>query len=94
MDIRQITIFTILIWFFVLPVHVEAAEFAGPNTEIPKQPTVDTEKSQTISTQLNTTNSNQTKSITLANPDVEVTSDVYSEKDRRVLYSKRQFYCC
>ena len=86
MNARKIVIFAIFIGFFIMVAHIEAAQLAGPNTKIPTQPSNVLKKVADVSTQQNVTASDQTKSIILTRLNVEVASDVYSEKDRAVLY--------
>ncbi len=97
---KQIIIFAILLGIFVMPIHVEAAQFEGPNVNLPNETTSVSEKeadqvvktAQAASTQQNATNLNQASSTTLTTLNVEVASDVYSEKDRHVLYCPKGNY--
>ena len=101
MSARQIFIFVVL---FIIMAPVDAAQFEGSHINLPKEPTNDSEKdvSQAVSTtqaaltQLNASNLNQAPNTTLAatltNLDVIVASDVYSEKDRHVLYCPKGNY--
>ena len=97
---KQLVISAILLGFSVMAVHVEAAQFEGPNVNLPTEPTNDSEKeanrvvptAQTASTQQNATNLKQAPSTTLTTLNVEVASDVYSEKDRQVLYCPKGNY--
>lgn len=84
---RLFLIFTLL-GFFIVSLQVNAAQFEGPNIQLPKEPTSVSEKEeeQIAQTQPNASNLNQAPSTTLTNLNVEVASDVYSEKDRQVLY--------
>ena len=84
----------ILLGFFIVSLQVEAAQFEGTNIKLPKEPTIVSEKKvdQIVSTQQNTPNLNQAPSTTLTTLNVEVASDVYSEKDRQVLYCPKGNY--
>jgi predicted membrane protein len=88
---KQLVIFIILLCFFTAAIQVEAAQFEGSNIKLLKETTSLSEKNanQTVSTQTNATSLNETPSIKLnylANLNVHVASDVYSEKDRQILY--------
>jgi hypothetical protein len=97
---RPIFIFTIILGSFIIATHVEAAQFEGSNIKLPREPINDSEKeagqvvktAQTASTQQNATNMNQTPIATLTTLNVGVSSDVYSEKDRQVLYCPKGNY--
>jgi hypothetical protein len=97
---RQMFIFTLLTGFIIMTAHVEAAQFEGSNIKLPTEPTSDSKKEadqvvkpdQTASTQQNATNLNQPPIATLTTLNVEVASDVYSEKDRHVLYCPKGNY--
>jgi hypothetical protein len=84
----------ILLGFFIVSLQVEAAQFEGTNIKLPKEPTIVSKKKvdQIVSTQQNTPNLNQAPSTTLTTLNVEVASDVYSEKDRQVLYCPKGNY--
>ncbi|NLH78215.1 MAG: hypothetical protein GX465_14380 [Acidobacteria bacterium] len=83
-----------LLGIILLSVQAEAAQFEGSNIKLAEQLTsvskVDADRS--ASTQQNATNLNRTPAKTLATLSVEVTSDVYSEKDRQVLYCPKGNY--
>jgi hypothetical protein len=97
---RQFFIFTLLSGFIIMAAHVEAAQFEGSNIKLPIEPTSDSEKEadlvvkpdQTASTHQNATNLNQPPIAKLTTLNVEVASDVYSEKDRHVLYCPKGNY--
>jgi transcription initiation factor IIF auxiliary subunit len=100
MDARQIFIFTILLGFVIIAAHVDAAQFEGSNIKLPREKINDSEKeadqivkhAQTTSTLQNATKMNQAPIATLTTLNVEVESDVYSEKDRQVLYCPKGNY--
>jgi hypothetical protein len=97
---RQIFIFTILLEFLTMVVCVEAAQFDGPNTQLPKVSAIEPENeshqfgsnAQLTTIQQNATNVNQAPISMLTAVNVEVASDVYSEKDRQVLYCPKGNY--
>jgi hypothetical protein len=84
----------ILLGFFIVSLQVEAAQFEGTNIKLPKESTIVSEKKvdQIVSTQQNTPNLNQASSTALTTLNVDVASDVYSEKDRQVLYCPKGNY--
>jgi hypothetical protein len=84
----------ILLGFIILSLQVEAAQFEGTNIILPKEPISVSEKKpdQIVPNQQNTTNLTQAPSMKLANLNVEVASDVYSDKDRQVLYCPKGNY--
>jgi len=94
---RQIIIFIIL---FLMIAPLDAAQFEGSHINLPKEPTNEANQivptAQTASTQLNAINLNQapptTQTATLTTLNVEVASDVYSGKDRHVLYCPKGNY--
>lgn len=89
-----------LLGIVLLSVQAEAAQFEGSNLKLPIQQPSDSEKvvdqvvkpDQTASTQQNATNLNQPSIATLTALNVEVASDVYSDKDRHVLYCPKGNY--
>lgn len=89
-----------LLGIVLLSVQAEAAQFEGSNLKLPIQQPSDSKKvvdqvvkpDQTASTQQNATNLNQPSIATLTTLNVEVASDVYSEKDRHVLYCPKGNY--
>ena len=83
-----------LLGSFIVSLQVEAAQFEGTNIKLPKEPTTVSEKKvdQIATTQQNTAYLNQVPSKTLENLNIEVSSDVYSEKDRQVLYCPKGNY--
>jgi hypothetical protein len=97
---RQLIIFATLLGFFILSLQVEAAQFEGPNNKPPTQPIIVSEtevnqvvsSAQTASTQQNATNLIQAQNMKITSLNVEVASDVYSEKDRQVLYCPKENY--
>jgi len=97
---KQIIIFIFLLDISIMAIHVEAAQFEGSNVNLPTEPTRSSEMeadqvvktAQTVSTQQNASNLDQASSTTLTTLNVEVTSDVYSEKDRHVLYCPKGNY--
>jgi hypothetical protein len=90
---RSFLIFTLL-GFFIMSLQVEAAQFEGTNIILPKEPMSVSEKKadQIAQTQQNTTSMNKATSMTLPTLNVEVASDVYSERDRQVLYCPKGNY--
>jgi hypothetical protein len=84
----------ILFGFYIMSLQVEAAQFEGTDIRLPKESTSVSEKEsdQIAPTQQNATSSNQAPSTILTNVNVEVASDVYSEKDRQVLYCPKGNY--
>jgi hypothetical protein len=87
-------IFIFLLLFFMMAANIEAAQFEGPNIKLPKEATSVSEKqaNQITQTQQNATTLNQAPITTLATLNVEVANDVYSEKDRQVLYCPKGNY--
>lgn len=79
---------------FLLSVQAEAAQFEGPNLKLPVQPTTPlvVEANQSSSIQQNATTIAQAPIARVTALDVEVASDVYSEKDRQVLYCPKGNY--
>lgn len=92
-NIRKIIIFAILICTFVMVVEVYAAQFEGPSFKVAENPANASKKEtgQTASTQQNT-KLDKSESITLTDLNVQITSDVYTEKDRHVLYCPKGNY--
>jgi hypothetical protein len=90
----KLVLIFILLGLFIISLQVEAAQFEGTNINLPKEPTSVSEKKadKIIPTQQNATNSKQALSTTLATLNVEVANDVYSEKDRQVLYCPKGNY--
>lgn len=88
MKAKQLIILSILFGFIILEFNVEAAQFEGPNIKIPKQSpnTSENEAEQSTPNQQNAISSNQSESSDITELNIEVASDVYSEKDRQVLY--------
>jgi hypothetical protein len=84
----------ILLGFIIMSLQVEAAQFEGTNIKLPKEITNVSEKKvdQVAPTLQNTAYLNQVPSKTPANLNVQVASDVYSEKDRQVLYCPKGNY--
>jgi hypothetical protein len=83
-------IFTLL-GFFIMSQQVEAAQFEFANVKQTREPiNVGTER--IVSTQQNAVNLGETKSTLLKDLNVEVASDVYSKKDRHVLYCPKGNY--
>jgi hypothetical protein len=89
-----------LLGIILLSVQTEAAQFEGSNLKLPIQQPIDSEmeadqvvkSDQAASTQQNATNLNQSSIAMLTTLNVEVASDVYSEKDRHVLYCPKGNY--
>lgn len=84
----------VLLGLFITSLRVDAAQFEGTNINLHKEPTSVSEKqaNQITSTQQNATSLNHAQSTTLTNLNVDVASDVYSEKDRQVLYCPKGNY--
>jgi hypothetical protein len=80
--------------------HAEAAQFESSNIKLPIEITSDAngksdqmaKTAQTASAQKDATNINQAPIATLATLNVEVESDVCSDKDRHVLYCPKGNY--
>jgi len=80
--------------------HVEAAQFESSNIKLPREAASDTNEkpdqmakaTQTASAQQNATRMDQAPIATLTTLSVEVASDVYSDKDRHVLYCPKGNY--
>ena len=83
-----------LLGIFLLSVQAEAAQFEGSSPKLPVQPTtppvVETNQSSPIQQNATTIAKPQIAKVTALN--VEVDSDVYSEKDRQVLYCPKGNY--
>jgi hypothetical protein len=98
MHARLVIIFIFLSISFLITACIEAAIFEGHSVRLPAEPASNPEKdanqiasiSQAASIQQ--VNLSQASNTTLAALNVEVTSDVYSEKDRQVLYCPRGNY--
>jgi hypothetical protein len=88
MNAKQLIIIFILSEISIILVQVDAAQFEGPNVEVPTKAANVSDKKidQKASIQQNATTPKQTISMTSLGLNVEVASDVYSEKDRQVLY--------
>jgi hypothetical protein len=91
---RRLLLILILLVFFNMHFQVDAAQFEGTNIKLPKEPTSVSEKKvdQIAPSPQNNTKLIQTPSTTLKTINVEVASDVYSEKDRQVLYCPKGNY--
>lgn len=93
-------IFIFLLGSIIMVAHVEAAQFEGSNIKQYIERPDDSEREvdhvvkpdQTSSTQQNATNLNQPSIETLTTLNVEVASDVYSEKDCHILYCPKGNY--
>lgn len=83
-----------LLGVFLLSIQAEAAQFEGSSSKLPVQPTpppvVEVNKSSSI--QQNATTMAQAPIAKVTTLNVEVASDVYSEKDRQVLYCPKGNY--
>lgn len=97
---RRFYIFTILLGFIIISAHVDAAQFESSNIKLPRETTSDTsgkvdqmaKAAQTASAQQNAANVNQVPIATLTTINVDVASDVYSDRDRHVLYCPKGNY--
>jgi hypothetical protein len=83
-----------LLGFFIISQHVEAAQLEFTNVKQTREPINVSEKGadRIVSTQQNVVNLGETKSTLLKDLNVEVASDVYSKKDRHVLYCPKGNY--
>jgi hypothetical protein len=90
----KLVLIFVLLGLFIISLQVDAAQFEGTNINLPKEPTGVSEKqaNQITTTPHNATNLNQAPITKLTNLNVEVASDVYSEKDRQVLYCPKGNY--
>ena len=90
----KLVLIFILLGIFIISLQVDAAQFEGTNINLPKESASVSEKEaiQTTPTLQKATNLNQAPSTTLTNLNVEVANDVYSEKDRQVLYCPKGNY--
>lgn len=83
-----------LLGIFLLSIQSEAAQFEGSSFKLPVQPTAPpaVEANQSSSMQQNATAIDQAQIAKVTALNVEVASDVYSEKDRQVLYCPKGNY--
>jgi hypothetical protein len=90
---RRLLIFIIL-GFLVLLIRADSAQFEGSSPKLPVQPTTPpvVEANQSSPIQQNTTTIAQAPIAKVTTLNVEVASDVYSEKDRQVLYCPKGNY--
>ena len=90
---RFVFLIFILLIVFIIPL-VDAAQFEGSSPKLPVQPTPSTvvEANQSSLIQQNATTIDQTPIAKVTALNVEVVSDVYSEKDRQVLYCPKGNY--
>jgi hypothetical protein len=100
MNDRRFFIFAVLFGFIMIAAYVEAAQFESSNIKLPKEITNDNnrkadqmdETAQTATAQKDATNMSQAPIATLTSLNVEVANDVYSDKDRHVLYCPKGNY--
>lgn len=90
---RFVFLIFILLIVFIIPL-IDAAQFEGSSPKLPAQPTTPpvVEANQSYSTQQNTTTIAQAPIAKITALNVEVASDVYSDKDRQVLYCPKGNY--
>ena len=90
----KLVLIFVLLGIFIISIQVEAAQFEGTNINLPKEPASVSEKEaiQTTPTLQKAMNLNQAPTTKLTTLNVEVASDVYSEKDRQVLYCPKGNY--
>jgi hypothetical protein len=83
-----------LLGFFIMSQQAEAGQLDFANVRQTKEPINVSEKGteRIVSTPQNAVNLDETKSILLKDLNVEVASDVYSKKDRHVLYCPKGNY--
>ena len=83
-----------LLGIFLLLIQSEAAQFEGSNPKLPVQatPAPVVEANQSSPIQQNATTIDQVQMAKVTSLNVEVASDVYSEKDRQVLYCPKGNY--
>ncbi len=83
-----------LVGVFLLSIQTEAAQFEGSSPKMPVQPTpspvVEANQSSLIQQNATTIDQAPIEKVTVLN--VEVANDVYSEKDRQVLYCPKGNY--
>ena len=83
-----------LLGIFLLSILSQAAQFEGSSPNLPEQATqaIAIEANQSSPIQQNATTIDQPAIAKVTAPNVEVASDVYSEKDRQVLYCPKGNY--
>lgn len=93
---RPTIIFIISLCVLVATTNVQAAQFEGTNITLPKDTKSIPEKKpdQAASTQMNTAILNEMPNTkpNITTLDIEIASDVYSAKDRQVLYCPKGNY--
>ena len=84
----------IILGFLILLIRADAAQFEGSSPKLPVQPTTPpvVEANQSSSMQQNATAIDQAQIAKVTTLNVEIACDVYSEKDRQVLYCPKGNY--